>query len=337
MYENTDAAHPPDRRRPDRSRGRRRRHLPPPLRARADREAAAASPRALDGIQRHCDGRLVAHLHHRRRLRGDRRRRGDDRGDHRPPALDRGGQGRRPVRDQGDARPRRPQGQPALQRRRRRRLRDRPRARAAAATSAPPASPPTSSSTSWSSSSAARSAPSSTAERGRRRAPARCCSATSRPGSPRTTWSPGSGASAACKAGHAGTLDPFATGLLLVLLGPGDPAAALPHRPAEDLPGDGAARLALEHRRPRRRADRDRARPRARWSCRPARSRQRVPMTSAVRVGGERLYRKAHRGEVVETPRARGRGLPGRAARQRRRRARQLRDRVLGRAPTSAP
>ena len=43
--------------------------------------------------------------------------------------------------------------------------------------------------------------------------------------------------------------------------------------------------------------------------------RQRVPMTSAVRVGGERLYRKAHRGEVVETPRARGRRLPGRAAR----------------------
>ncbi|MGN6202879.1 MAG: tRNA pseudouridine(55) synthase TruB, partial [Solirubrobacterales bacterium] len=30
--------------------------------------------------------------------------------------------------------------------------------------------------------------------------------------------------------------------------------------------------------------------------------RQQVPMTSAVRVGGERLYKKAHRGEVVETP-----------------------------------
>src|SRR4029079_9283041 len=30
--------------------------------------------------------------------------------------------------------------------------------------------------------------------------------------------------------------------------------------------------------------------------------RQRVPMTSAVRVGGERLYKKAHRGEKVETP-----------------------------------
>ena len=32
------------------------------------------------------------------------------------------------------------------------------------------------------------------------------------------------------------------------------------------------------------------------------RVRQRVPMTSAVRVGGERLYRKAHRGESVQTP-----------------------------------
>jgi tRNA pseudouridine55 synthase len=29
---------------------------------------------------------------------------------------------------------------------------------------------------------------------------------------------------------------------------------------------------------------------------------QRVPMTSAVRVGGERLYRKAHRGETIATP-----------------------------------
>ena len=86
--------HPPDRRRADRSRGRRRRHLPPPLRARADREAAAGRRAPWTGIQRHCDERLVAHLHHRRRLRGERRRRGDDRGDHRPPALDRGRQGR---------------------------------------------------------------------------------------------------------------------------------------------------------------------------------------------------------------------------------------------------
>ena len=32
------------------------------------------------------------------------------------------------------------------------------------------------------------------------------------------------------------------------------------------------------------------------------RVRQRVPMTSAVKVAGERLYRKAQRGETVETP-----------------------------------
>ena len=38
-------AHPPHRRRPDRSGGRRRRDLPPPLRARADREAAPALAR----------------------------------------------------------------------------------------------------------------------------------------------------------------------------------------------------------------------------------------------------------------------------------------------------
>ena len=101
--------------------------------------------RALEGIQRHCDDRLVAHLHHRRRLRGDRRRRGDDRGHHRPPALDRGCQGRgadpRPRRP----RPRRAQGQPALQRAARSTSRRSPASTAAAATSAPPASPPISS------------------------------------------------------------------------------------------------------------------------------------------------------------------------------------------------
>lgn len=103
------------------------------------------------------------------------------------------------------------------------------------------------------------------------------------------------------KAGHAGTLDPFATGLLLVLLGPatrlqrylvglpktyratarlawrsstGDPDGQLTE--TGQLPG--SLELPKGH------------------------VRQRVPMTSAVRVGGERLYRKAHRGEVVETP-----------------------------------
>jgi tRNA pseudouridine55 synthase len=103
------------------------------------------------------------------------------------------------------------------------------------------------------------------------------------------------------RAGHAGTLDPFATGLLLVLLGKatklqrfliglpktylatarlgwrsstGDPDGELIETGA--LPGS----LALPT----------------------GTVRQRLPMTSAVRVGGERLYKKAHRGEVVETP-----------------------------------
>lgn len=103
------------------------------------------------------------------------------------------------------------------------------------------------------------------------------------------------------KAGHAGTLDPFATGLLLVLLGKatrlqrflvglpktylatarlgwtsttGDPDGELTETGV--VPGS----LALPT----------------------GTVRQRVPMTSAVRVGGERLYKKAHRGETIETP-----------------------------------
>ncbi|HEX3734936.1 MAG TPA: tRNA pseudouridine(55) synthase TruB [Solirubrobacterales bacterium] len=104
-----------------------------------------------------------------------------------------------------------------------------------------------------------------------------------------------------CKTGHAGTLDPFATGLLLILLGPatrlqrflvglpktylatarlgwrsstGDPDGELTET------GEAPESLALPT----------------------GTVRQRVPMTSAVRVGGERLYKKAHRGETVETP-----------------------------------
>jgi tRNA pseudouridine55 synthase len=103
------------------------------------------------------------------------------------------------------------------------------------------------------------------------------------------------------KAGHAGTLDPFATGLLIVLLGKatrlqryllglpktyvatarlgwtsttGDPDGELTHT------GNVPESLEL-----------------------PAGTfEQRVPMTAAVRVEGERLYKRAHRGEEVETP-----------------------------------
>ncbi|HSC20293.1 MAG TPA: tRNA pseudouridine(55) synthase TruB [Solirubrobacterales bacterium] len=103
------------------------------------------------------------------------------------------------------------------------------------------------------------------------------------------------------KAGHAGTLDPFATGLLLILLGP----ATRLQRFLVDLPktyqakarpgwrsstGDPEGILTLTGRVPRR------------LDLPTGKIRQRVPMTSAVRVGGERLYKKAHRGEVVLTP-----------------------------------
>jgi tRNA pseudouridine55 synthase len=104
-----------------------------------------------------------------------------------------------------------------------------------------------------------------------------------------------------CKAGHAGTLDPFATGLLLILLGRatrlqrflvGLPKTYLATArlgwtsstgdPDGELTATGAVPGSLE--------------------LPTGTVRQRVPMTSAVRVGGERLYKKAHRGEVVETP-----------------------------------
>jgi tRNA pseudouridine55 synthase len=104
-----------------------------------------------------------------------------------------------------------------------------------------------------------------------------------------------------CKAGHAGTLDPFATGLLLVLL---DDATRM-QRFLTDLPktyrakarpgwrsstGDPEGELVMTGRVP------------SSMQLPTGTVRQRVPMTSAVRLGGERLYRKAHRGEVVETP-----------------------------------
>jgi tRNA pseudouridine55 synthase len=103
------------------------------------------------------------------------------------------------------------------------------------------------------------------------------------------------------KAGHAGTLDPFATGLLLVLLG----KATRLQRFLVGLPktylatarlgwtsstGDSDGELTETGVIP------------ASLELPTGTVRQRVPMTSAVRVGGERLYKKAHRGEVVQTP-----------------------------------
>ncbi len=104
-----------------------------------------------------------------------------------------------------------------------------------------------------------------------------------------------------CKAGHAGTLDPFATGLLLVLL---DGATKL-QRFLTGLPKTYLATARLGWRSstgdPEGELTETGEVPES-LSLPIGTVRQRVPMTSAVRVGGERLYRKAHRGEEVETP-----------------------------------
>ncbi|HEY6551321.1 MAG TPA: hypothetical protein VIY71_09010 [Solirubrobacterales bacterium] len=104
-----------------------------------------------------------------------------------------------------------------------------------------------------------------------------------------------------CKAGHAGTLDPFATGLLLVLL---DDATRL-QRFLTGLPKTYVTQARLGWRSSTGDPDgelSETGRIPSSLELPTGRVRQRVPMTSAVRVGGERLYRKAHRGEVVETP-----------------------------------
>lgn len=103
------------------------------------------------------------------------------------------------------------------------------------------------------------------------------------------------------KAGHAGTLDPFATGLLLVMFGD----ATRLQRFLTGLPktylatarlgwrsssGDPEGELTETGRVPES------------LELPTGTVRQLVPMTSAVRVGGERLYRKARRGETVATP-----------------------------------
>lgn len=103
------------------------------------------------------------------------------------------------------------------------------------------------------------------------------------------------------KVGHAGTLDPFATGLLLVLIG----RATRLQRFLVELPKTYVARARLGWRSSTGDPDGEleqTGRIPATLDLPTGPVRQRVPMTSAVRVGGERLYRKAHRGEVVETP-----------------------------------
>ena len=103
------------------------------------------------------------------------------------------------------------------------------------------------------------------------------------------------------KAGHAGTLDPFATGLLLVLLG----RATRVQRYLLGLPKTYRATARLGWRSSTGDPDGElvhTGRVPQRLDLPTGRIEQRVPMTSAVKVEGERLYRRAHRGEEIETP-----------------------------------
>src|SRR4051812_18199306 len=103
------------------------------------------------------------------------------------------------------------------------------------------------------------------------------------------------------KVGHAGTLDPFATGLLLVLVGQATRAQrflmALPktYRTVARLgwtsdTGDRDGSLVETGRLPES------------LEIPVGTFMQRPPAYSAVKVGGERLYKKARRGEAVEAP-----------------------------------
>jgi tRNA pseudouridine55 synthase len=99
--------------------------------------------------------------------------------------------------------------------------------------------------------------------------------------------------------GHAGTLDPFATGLLLVLVG----AATRAQRFLTGLPKTYRATARLGWRSDT--GDRDGSlehtgRVPERLELPVGELMQRPPAYSAVKVGGEPLYRKARRGEAVE-------------------------------------
>lgn len=104
------------------------------------------------------------------------------------------------------------------------------------------------------------------------------------------------------KTGHAGTLDPFASGLLLILVGRATKAQsalmALPKRyetvarlGARSSTGDREGEITETG-----------AVPPDPPELPTGELRQRPPAYSAVKVGGERAYRRARRGEAVDVP-----------------------------------
>ena len=111
------------------------------------------------------------------------------------------------------------------------------------------------------------------------------------------------------KMGHAGTLDPMATGLLICLVG----QATKLMRHFLEMPKVYTGRIRLGETTASFDAETqvisrvDSAHVTDDMIRHAVRSfegtiRQKTPMYSAVRLGGERLYKKARRGEIVETP-----------------------------------
>jgi tRNA pseudouridine55 synthase len=104
------------------------------------------------------------------------------------------------------------------------------------------------------------------------------------------------------RTGHAGTLDPFATGLLLVLVGRATKAQStlmgLPKRyrtvaqlGAKSSTGDTEGEITITGHLPREPLE-----------LPTGELRQRPPAYSAVKIGGERAYKRARRGEQLEMP-----------------------------------
>ncbi len=306
--------HAPRRRRAHRGRGRSRPHVADPLRGAAARPPAADGPRprarAVAGRRPDAGGGA-----HGRRLRRRRRRRhrGHRRGDAR-----RARRARRRPGARG-----RPRGElprlPAHGRPRDRRLRDRPaggrrgpsRGRRFQHRAALPTTCWRGSGSRWASA-WMRTEPMAEAAV----APAPALWLVDKPAGPTShdivaTARRALGRTA--KVGHCGTLDPFATGLLVLHGGPRHPPRPLPDRPGQDLPGHAAHRLRLGDARSGGADRRARAIPPPSRGCArccrgsSACSASACPALSAVRVEGERLYRKARRGEDVGAARARGR------------------------------
>jgi tRNA pseudouridine55 synthase len=104
------------------------------------------------------------------------------------------------------------------------------------------------------------------------------------------------------RVGHAGTLDPFATGLLIVLVG----RATRAQRYFMELPKTyrATARLGAVSSTgdPEGEIEVTGVPPPEPLDLPTGRLRQRPPAYSAVKVGGERAYRRARRGEAVELP-----------------------------------